>query len=296
MKKSAIKTVTSLEKTKVGRVYATSNYSLFKHLGFNRGEDNGVDVKRVTAFQKMLESGKFYARLPQVIINLKGLIVDGHHRKLMLESLGEPIKFIITDEPAFNEGTETEIMIAVSELNGTSSKWNSKAHFDAAVKMEVPLAMRIKHIKTTLDTKYGVKKGMVSPSRIYGVITRELKALESNLKTVGDYQNESILNLSNEKLFIEELEFIYGVIAFAMHWNSKNAGKWFVQPFDVIRRVMPMIWNGDFTKENFYHNMVAKGIKCVNDKSAISEWGKTVTKKPIPKGAKVFTWESNVIK
>jgi len=249
--KNYYKSVSSLPEAKVGKIHSTTNYTMFHTLKYNRGADNGVDQLRLAKFRKLIEKNQFFFSWVNVVINLSGLIVDGHHRFAVLQELGLPINFIITPEPELNETNEIKLMGAISRLNAVDSKWNAKSHFDVALKSGLPLAIAIAELKAGLGNKYDIDNRVLREGRIFALITQDKKGLESRLVSVEDYANDNVLELMSKTTFITEFDFVCQIMEEIKAWNViyKDSAK--INEFFMIRAVMPLVWDNMLNMDMF---------------------------------------------
>jgi hypothetical protein len=260
--KNYYKTVDSLPEAKVGKIYSTTNYTMFRTLKYNRGEDNGIDPVRLAKFKKLIAENKFFFSWVNVVINLSGLIVDGHHRFAVLMALGMPINFTITPEPELNVTDEIKLMGAISRLNAVDSKWNAKSHFDVALKSGLPLAIAIAELKAGLSEKYDIDLRILREGRIYALITRDRKGLESRLVNVEDYLNDNVLNEMSSDRFKKEFDFVCRVMEEIKAWNAVYIDSAKINEFFMIRAAMPLVWDNMLNMDMFLEEI--KRVKFAN--------------------------------
>lgn len=168
--KTSFQIVDSLEGLKPGRIYSTLNYHLFKSLEGNRGRVDGKIQSKVNSFKKLIENGSFFTNVHNVIVNLSGVMIDGHHREEALAQSGRYVNFYVTAERRFNEGTLSQISNAVSELNSVNSRWSSLEPFKSAFINEEPCASSLDKIREEFCSKLGVKRTSLTPSRILSLV------------------------------------------------------------------------------------------------------------------------------
>jgi len=143
--------VTSLKKLDVGRIYKTINYEILKPLSYNRGVANGVIMSKVNTIRQMITDGLFYMNVIHVEINLRGEIIDGHHRLVALKYANLPVNFIINSQPEFNCDNASEILNNVSEYNALNSSWSDIDAYMSALGFNEPTAMAIFNLKKYVE-------------------------------------------------------------------------------------------------------------------------------------------------
>jgi len=249
--KKYYKSIDNLVDGKVDKIYSTTNYDMFKTLDYNRGEDKGIDTARLAKFKAIVEAGKFFFSWINVVINQAGIIIDGHHRFTMLKFLGLPVNFIITPEPEFNSTVMVELLGAIARLNAIDSKWNGTAHFNAAVKCGVQLAIEIKKVKVELDEEFGIDGKQITGGRIFTLLTENKKGLQSKLVSVEQYDNDLLIEVLNSAKFKAEIRFVYEIMSEAKKWNVlyKKTAK--ITGFKVIAAAMPKIWDNEMNMKKF---------------------------------------------
>lgn len=94
---------------KIGNVYITSDYTIFKDLIGNR-EDVAGRAKR------LMSSIKERGQLNPIIVNKRYEVVDGQARLMALKELDMPVKYMVCDY-------DIEDVIAI---NNTATKWSTR--------------------------------------------------------------------------------------------------------------------------------------------------------------------------
>ena len=242
------------EATKVGKIYTTTNFKICKRVRFNRGEKNGIEPARLAYFKKLYESGKYFNQVSYVLINLIGEIIDGTHRHAMHEALGIPVNIMVTDQEEFNSEDEAVKLLAIATYNAKDSKWQPSAHFNAAYLFESPLALRIYDIKSEYENTYKFKKNLLTPSRIYAVLTHDRIGLAGKGQDVSAYCNSSLVPEINSDRFNKEFSFICAIMNLVIDRNKELNSD--INPFFVIRVILPMIWDNELNMEKFYSRLV----------------------------------------
>lgn len=106
--------------TKVNQVFRTSDYSIFNPNNMNRdiipAHVNGL-------YKDMLIHG--WLKGSYIVVNLKGKLIDGHHRLLAAMKCNIPVDYIIEDIEDDN----------VSALNKLNRNWNIIDHLKHYVKL-----------------------------------------------------------------------------------------------------------------------------------------------------------------
>jgi len=260
--KNYYKSVSDIKEAKVGKIHSTTNYSMFNTLKFNRGQDNGIDHLRIAKFEKMIEKNEFFFSWINVVVNLSGIILDGHHRFMVLKALRMPINFVIAPEPELNVDDEIKLLAAISRLNAVDSKWNAKAHFDTALKSGLPVAIAIAELKAGLGAKYAIDKRPLREARIFALITANEKTLEGKLVTVEDYDNENVLELMSSDKFRKEFDFVCKVMEEVKKWNDEFKDTAKVNEGFMIRAIMPFVWDNMLNMDKFLAEI--KKVKFAN--------------------------------
>jgi hypothetical protein len=245
---------------KCDTIYSTTNCGgkndtgMFKLLQYNRGEDNGIETKRLNDFKKIVKENKFFFTWINVVINESGVIVDGHHRFQLLKELGLPVNFIITAEKKFNPEYDpkgTKLLSAIATLNAVDSKWNGTHHFNAAVKCGVQLAVEIKMQKALFDNKMDIDRKQVTGGRIFNLIKKNVKGLQSTLVDVTDYEDATLIERLVSDDFKKELEFVYGIMSVAKRFNDANKNKKRITGYKIVAAAMPLVWNNELNMDKF---------------------------------------------
>ena len=236
---------------------------MFKTLKYNRGEDNGIDPVRLAKFKKLYESGEYFMHVIHVYVNMFGVIIDGHHKLALHKLFNIPVNFTILTQPEFNVGTDIQIMGAIARFNAITSKWDGKAHYNTALKLGLPLAIKIQELKAEYDTKYNLDGRILTPTRIYALLSCDKKRLESSLVSVEDYVNDGLLvNVHTEK-FRTEMNFVCTVLKELQEWNVIYEETAKIVPFNMIRAAMPSVWDSELNMEKFMEEVQAVKFKNV---------------------------------
>lgn len=97
---------------KVGCIYETTNYNMFKYLKGNRKVKYSKKLELAA-----LEVGFLY----QILVNEKMEIIDGQHRLEVCKKLGLPVRFEIKEKTGDSE---------VESLNTTATKWTIRDYVE----------------------------------------------------------------------------------------------------------------------------------------------------------------------
>jgi hypothetical protein len=108
-----------MKKTKIGEIYQTLDYHLFKHLLGNR-EKNSLHIERLKRSFK-----EKYLICP-IIVNKKHEIIDGQHRFEAAKRLGLPVIFIYGDDGGQDYGLRE-----VQLLNTNTINWKLNDYLEA---------------------------------------------------------------------------------------------------------------------------------------------------------------------
>ena len=247
--------VNSLDNLEVGRIYTTTNHSIFTPLKYNRGVKEGYVVGRVNKFKKMIKDGEFLFHVPHGIINLAGYIVDGNNKIKALEQLNLPVNFMITAEPKFNVKNPSEILNNVSEFNSTNGSWSTATNYKSALAFKEPVAVAIDKLLQKLYNDYNMpKKNVLVPSRIVGLAMHSKVGVRQN-KTRRTYCDMGIANKINSPEFGKEVEFMMKVMQFVKVDNPN------IKVWDVLKSIMPLIWDYELSLNIVLRNMKKRGFK-----------------------------------
>ncbi len=236
-------TVTSLHNLEVGKIYKTTTYDIFTPLMFNRGVAGGIIPTKVNKIISMIINSLFYMFVVHVEINLKGQIIDGHHRYMALLRQGLPINFIINSQPQFNCDDPSEILNNVSEYNEINSSWSDKDAYMSALGFNEPAAMAIFNLKKYIDNN-GVDSNAFTPARVIALVTKFKKGLAGNKQKRAVYCNDKHADVINSDMFLTEIDQIIELIKFL---DGKGVTPWFF-----VRAIMPLEWSGEFSFKNTF--------------------------------------------
>ncbi len=255
--------VSSPAEVDVNGKFSTLNFEMFKPLQYNRGIDTGIDVNRLTRFKKLYENDEYFRDEIHLIVNKAMEIIDGHHhwelhKWLKAQGIDLPINFTITVEKEFNEGTLLQKIGAIARRNAITSKWDNKAHFDIATKLGLPLAIAIENIKAEFCKKYNTDSRMITPSRIFALLKSDKNWLNSGLVTVEDYGDESLIEVMKTDKFKKEFEFMIKIINYIVEWNKAYLETSKILPFNMIRAIMPMVWDNMLNMDKFLQYVESK--------------------------------------
>ena len=278
------------------KVYTTTDFSKFKPLKFNRGRDNGIEPKRLAEFHRIYEKGEYFHDIIHVCVNLNFDVVDGLHHLTLHNDLKKkgiivPLNFAVLPQKEFNEGTPAQKLAAVARYNAKTSKWDATAHFETAIKCKEKLALEIARVKAVYEAKYPFKKNLLTPSRIYAMITEDKKGLSSQSKTVEDYCKSELVKVMSADKFKNEFDFACAVMAKVVAHNKVYEDVAFINPFFVVRNVMPLIWDNELNMRKFYHNLNKRGFMGVsNTMSGIRTFVDEVAKMKPRKDEVLMSW------
>ena len=265
--KSTYPMVSSPNEVNDNSKFSTLNFGMFKTLQFNRGEDTGIDVNRLQRFRKLYENGEYFEDEIHVTVNKEMEVVDGHHHlenhiRLAEDGIMLPINFTRTLQKEFNEGTQIQKAGAVARRNAINSKWDSKAHFQTALKFRLPLAVAIQILRSECicsDTR------MITPNRIYALLASDNKRLNSELVTVEDYDNDELIAVMSTDKFKKEFQFVCNVINELIKWNKDYEETAKMLPFNMIRAIMPMVWDNMLNMDKFLAEIETKRFANVSN-------------------------------
>ncbi len=246
-----INTVEELEKCDKLGTYSTLNFDLFEMLEFNRGEDNGIDPVKMRDFEELYAKGEYMCEDVQVIINKNRKIIDGTHKHELHRRHVIPINFRFTQIPELNSDDPVILYEAVARINAINSKWNSKAHFNTALKLKLPLALEIEKIQAYYNNEYGLDGRTLSCNRVYSLLTHDKSRLESNMVTVKDYANKELIERVDTPEFKREMHFVCTLLQELQEWNKVYEETAKMTTFHMIRAAMPYVWDNMLNMEMF---------------------------------------------
>jgi len=235
-------------------IYSTKDYSMFTPLKHNRGEDKGIESKRLNDFKRVVAENKFFFTWVNVIINKAGVVIDGHHRLQLLKELGLPINFIVTHEKKFNPKNDpngVKLLSAIAALNAVNSMWTGTQHFNAAVNSDLQLAVQIKLMKARFDVEFNIDRKQITGGRIFNLLKKNVSGLQSTLVDVSDYEDTSLIERLLSDDFEQELRFIYGIMKTAKNFNQENKNRKRITGFKVVAAAMPLVWDKELNMVKF---------------------------------------------
>jgi len=230
--------VNTLVNLDAGRIYATENYEILKPLEGNRGQKNSVKSSKLKEFKELHKEGMFFAFTSVVWVNLDGFIIEGNNRKAMLEEMGEPIAFIVTDQPQFNTGSQSDILNMVAKYNSINSKWTGMDNFESAIQMNEPLAIEFENVKKLMLETFELKSiTFLTPGFLYALATKDIKAIHGTSRERADFCNVELAEYAKTK------EFQY-MVKYMVKLNNlidsfKIAG---IKNRDVFKCILPLVW------------------------------------------------------
>jgi len=254
--KSTYPLVSSMVETNDNGKFSTLNFDMFTTLEYNRGEDLGIDNNRLSKFRKLYKCDDYFSDELHLFVNRAMEVIDGHHKLalhkwLLTQGIELPINFTILTQAEYNEGTLLQKIGAIARRNSITSKWDNKAHFNVAFKLKVPLAIAIQNIKAEYCTKYNADSRMITPSRIFALLKSNKYWLNSGLVSVEDYDDESLIEIMHSDKFKKEFEFMIKMINNITEWNKVYLATSKIIPFNMIRAIMPMIWDNMLNMDKF---------------------------------------------
>jgi len=246
-----INTIEELENCDKKGIYSTLNFNMFEMLEFNRGEDNGIDANKMREFEMLLANGLYMPDEVQVTINKQRQVTDGTHKNELHKRHNIPINFKFTQIPELNSDDPVILYEAVARINAINSKWNSKAHFNTALKLELPLALVIEKIQAKYNEKYNLDGRTLSSNRVYSLLAHDKSRLESNIVTVKDYANNDLVNVHKSPHFKQEMHFVCTLLQELQEWNKVYEETAKLTTFHMIRAAIPYVWDDMLNMERF---------------------------------------------
>ncbi|MFW6246708.1 MAG: hypothetical protein ACOC22_00835 [bacterium] len=248
--------VNGLSNLEVGRIYQTIMYSILLPLAYNRGIGTGIVNRKLVAIKQMIEAGLFYMHVVHVEINLRGQIIDGHHRYMALMQMGLPINFIINMQPQFNCEDPSEILNNVSEYNKINSSWSDTDAYKSALGFNEPAAMAIFNIKKHIEQK-GVDSAIFTPARLIAVATKNSKGLAGSKQKRIVYCNKEYADIINSPAFYSEINEIIDLLKY-LGEKKAPAAHWYY-----VRAIKPIDWSGERSFENTFNLLQKDAFKSI---------------------------------
>jgi hypothetical protein len=246
-----INSIKELENCDKRGTYSTLNFDMFEMLEFNRGEDNGIDPNKMREFETLFANGEYMPEDVQVVINKHRKIIDGTHKHELHRRHNFPVNFRFTQIPELNSDDPVILYEAVSRINAINSKWNSKAHFNTALKLKLPLALEIEKIQAEYNEIYCLDGRTLSSNRVYSLLAHDKARLESNMVTVKDYNNNDLMSRVETPEFKREMHFVCTLLQELQEWNKVYEETAKMTTFNMIRAAMPYVWDNMLNTEMF---------------------------------------------
>lgn len=280
-------TVNTLKGKCPGVFYQTTKYGLFKNTKTNRGEENGIVESKVKKLIKIILAGLFIPKLQHIMVNLKGEIIDGHHRFEALKRLGMPIYFVLYDADEVNNKSQLEVTKILILINSIDPRWNGPQKFRAAVENDIEIALEIDLIiNETIEKIDGLDKRSFTPSKVIGILRHDPQYLHGNQLTIEDFEDEELLDRIRSKEFRSDIAFMGAVMGLLA-----NDRKCVAEKRNVVQYLFKAIWNPDIgiSKEKAYTYIFRKGFKCAfNDADSINDRIREIANTTI---RKKISWE-----
>ncbi|MEJ7647115.1 MAG: hypothetical protein WKF87_21125 [Chryseolinea sp.] len=145
------------EKDKVvAPIYETYDYGKFSIYPENRGlrETGGIKERKVNKLQKLIDESKWVHELGTIQVNESYQIINGAHTYTVLMRNKQPIRYIIIEDPRFNEATKREVIGSIYNINSINTAWSSEDMFNAAIQVKAPLALAMQALILKHNNKF----------------------------------------------------------------------------------------------------------------------------------------------
>jgi hypothetical protein len=264
-----MKNVKTLKGLAAKQVHTTKEYDLFTFAEFNRATKDGYVPKKVEEFRKLIKNGLFLFELQFILVNRKGVIVEGNNRFQALKEENEEIHFIITDWDLVNgDVTEEQFSEILITINGVAGQWKRNEVWLNALRLKMPLAEKIEEYKQIawgfLEKEIqDFKKNSFTPSKIIGVVKKDLQFYHGNKITMPILKDKDLIKKINESWVEDELSFIVRLTILIE--NAKNRQS---TVRSVMKLLLKEIWDGKLTKEHVFTYVSRKGFECGKDAEA----------------------------
>ena len=245
--------VNSLRGINPNEICMTKNYNLFKPLFGNRGKENGFDEKRVQTLVNMIIAGTFIFDLSIIMVNKKGICIDGVNRIEALKRTNNYVIFRVVANLAVN-GTESNTLNIVSEVNDYDTRWKPTEVYNTAFMTGKPLAELIDIMRADVishNEKLSAKD--LKTNLMMTLLERNKNKTHSLKRKLKEYDNEEYLAYAKTEQFRKELEYICKVIAYFKD-SRFEANR-------IVEQLLFIMWSVEnFDKDLFFRNLLKHGF------------------------------------
>lgn len=133
------------EDKQVAVIYETYDHDKFKPMKQNRGttSDSGTKRPKLNSILRLIEKGKYVPEVGLIKVNKNLEIIDGHHTLQALKIWKMPVRYIIIEDPKFNEATGRQKLGHVYDVNAINPSWSMKDMYKSVLSAKAPLALLI---------------------------------------------------------------------------------------------------------------------------------------------------------
>lgn len=251
--------VRSLKGLKTGVVYQTTNYDMLKHPKLNRASEVGYVEKKVQEFQTLINCSLFMNDINLITVNKDGLIIEGNHRVEALKREKLPVPFYLNPSKRINGVSDEEILKVLIAYNGVRSNWDRNQAFDTALKLQMPLAIKITLLLDEIynNPKYKgvVNKTNFQPSKIVGILTKNVDFIHGRKITIDLFNDMDLVKRMGSEEFAKELSFTLNIMLVLNDPKKFNG-----EIRTGLERILLATWKGMITKEKIYHYTAKEGF------------------------------------
>jgi len=206
--------VNSLVNLDCGRNYITYNYSIFDFLMNNRGEASGVKPERVGKFIKLVEQDKYYFDLAVILVNKKGVILDGRHRFEQAKACSLPVLFCITDDERLNINNGFELACNIAIFNAHNPKWESNDNYKTAFLFKRPLAIEMDIVMGGVAARIkGIESANFKATQLIHLLDFTHTSTLLRARTLEEFDRNDLLLVLKDKVFLSGLNDVVSIIA-----------------------------------------------------------------------------------
>jgi hypothetical protein len=254
---SQYRMVNSLKGLKPSEIVQTLKYEMFTALFANRGKEKGFDEKRVQRLVALIESGEYYHEMSIVIVNKKGVSIDGANRIEAHRRTGTPVLFRVLTSAMYN-GTITQSLKIVTVYNDNNPTWTANEQFNTAYQTGSVLAQLLASLRADIiGQSIKLNEKDISVNLMMTLVERNKKKTHSRKRIYSEYFNEDFLKYAQTSEFLNEFIFVAKIIEY-----FKDSA------FDVARileQLLFVLWDDSkFNCDKFFRNLLKKGFVIEN--------------------------------
>lgn len=263
-------------------VQRTKLWDFFKPIEGNRGKTQKYDEKRVRNIIKIIESGNYYEELSIVIVNKKGIIIDGVHRVEALRRLKMFVYFRMLTSDLYNPKDPSDLMLVVSTINTYNPAWTAKEMFETALLLGNKLATLLDDLRCDVVTsnEFPLVEGDIRINTMMVLVKRDPKQTHGRRVNFGDYYcDDKYLQYAQSPEFADEFKYVCKIIAFCKSTEYDSVR--------ILEQLLNVMWTEpNFNRDVFHANIVTNGFKL---SESVSNRAKAIRNKILDLGNKPLT-------